>query len=255
MKAVIDIGGTNTRIGLSANNKDFVSIEKFPTMGNFFEQIEKISNYLKDKKISQLIIGAAGIINKKGGRLIKSPHLPDWNDKNIKEILADRLGVPVFLENDAALAGLAEANQDSVKNFSIIAYLTISTGVGGARIVNQKIDQASHGFEPGHQIIVSEGKEWPYCGQRGCLEAYISGTAHPTNDFSEQYYQYFAQGLVNIMVLWSPDAIILGGSVSDHLSLDLLKSAVKKNLSIVEAPPIFKRQLGDEAGLCGGLLL
>ena len=255
-KAVLDIGGTTTRIGLSNDGQTFFVVEKFPTEQNFFKAIDKITPFLKDKQVDVLVIGIAGLIDKKEGRLIRSPHLSDWNNKQIVEVFRDRLDVrKIFLENDAALAGLAEANQPDKKRYPVVAYLTIGTGVGGARIVNGKIDNVGS-FEPGHQIIVPDGKEWPYCGQRGCLEAYISGTAWGTgNVFSDEYYQKLGQGLTNICVLWSPDAIILGGGLSDHLLLEKINEALAEQLKIFSPPPVFKRTLGDEAGLYGGLLI
>lgn len=254
-KAVLDIGGTTTRIGLSNDGQTFFTVEKFPTEQNFFKAIEKIIPFLKDKQINSLVIGIAGQIDKKEGRLICLPHLSDWNNKKIIEIFKDRLTVQqIFLENDAILAGLAEANQEDKKKYSVVAYLTIGTGVGGARIINGGIGD-SKGFEPGHQIIVSNGKEWAYCGQKGCLEAYISGTAWGlSNIFNDDYYQKLTQGLVNICVLWSPEAIILGGGLSDHLSVEEIEKRLVEQLKIFSPPLIFKRVLGDGGGLYGGLL-
>ena len=167
---------------------------------------------------------------------------------------------PVFLENDAALAGLGEAVFGAGKGKKIVAYLTISTGVGGCRIVDGKIDENSQGFEPGHQIIFSDKNIIT-------LENLVSGTAIEKK-YGKKPYEIFdvkiwnnvannlAYGLHNVAVLWSPDIIILGGSMMKKIGIPVerVKFHLSKILNIFPKPPLIKKsKLGDLAGLYGAL--
>jgi predicted NBD/HSP70 family sugar kinase len=81
--------------------------------------------------------------------------LPDWQRKPLASALSKRLdGAPVYIENDKAVVGLGEATYGAGVGYGIVAYHTVSTGVGGVRTEDGKISRASAGFEPGHQIIV-----------------------------------------------------------------------------------------------------
>ena len=85
--------------------------------------------------------------------LVNAPHLPGWIRKPFSERLKAELACPVFLENDSAIVALGEAHHGAGKGDDIMAYLTVSTGMGGARIVHGAIDVNVFGFEPGHQYI------------------------------------------------------------------------------------------------------
>jgi len=122
-------------------------------------------------------LGLSGILNSQKNKLIKSPNLRNWENKNIVKVFSSKFKCPVFLKNDADLEGLGESIFGAGKKYNIVAYLCLGTGVGGTRITNKKIDYSCSGFEPGHQIINFKGKYWPYCRQKGCLESYISGKA------------------------------------------------------------------------------
>lgn len=266
----IDVGGTYTRIASSKNLKTFEKIQRFPTQKNFKLGIEKITASIEKlsykNKIHAVIAGIPGIINKKTGALLDLTNLRTWENKPFVNKLKRVYHCPVFLENDTDLGGLGEANFGAGKNYNIVAYYAIGTGLGGVRIVNKKIDYSSQGFEPGHQIIVPGGKKWPACGQKGCLESLVSGTAFYKNykikpeqcknqKIWQDFSKYLAQGIINAIVLWSPDIFIIGGGLSkkNHLFLSTTKQYVKKNLLIFKPPPIIKSKLEDKSGLYGGL--
>ncbi len=271
MFIAIDIGGTNTRITSSKNLKIIEKQIKFSTLKNFRPGIEKlitaIEKLTRKKKIKAIVIGLPGVINRKNQRLIKAPNLKNWANKPIVNLLSKKFKCRVLLENDTTLGGLGEAVFGAGKKHQIVAYLTLGTGLGGTRIVNQKINQSAQGFEPGHQIIKLKGKRCR-CGQKGCLEAYVSAKAFyqkykikPENCTNPKVWVNFSQklgqGLVNIITLWSPNIVIIGGGFSKtgELLLKPLKEFVKQNLQIFKAPPIVKGALGDMAGIYGGLYL
>lgn len=269
MFIAIDIGGTYTRIACSKNLKFVEKIEKFQTLKDFNLGIEKISESIEkiahNKKIQAIVVGLPGIIDQKKQKLIKSPNLKSWVNKPIASLLSKKFNCRVFIENDTDLGGLGEATFGAGKKYQIIAYLAIGTGLGGVRIVNKHIDISAQGFEPGHQIININGKQWALCGQKGCLESYVSGKAFYKNykikpencknfkiwrDFSQK----LAQGVINIITLWSPTIVIIGGGLSkkSYLFLKSLEQAVAKNLLVFKSPPIIKGILGNKAGIYGG---
>lgn len=270
MYITIDIGGTTTRIAISKDLKSIKKIYRFSTIKIFDQAIKKITKSIeeisKKDKIQAIIIGLPGTIDKKTKKIINAPNLKTWENKPIGAILSKKFNCEVFIENDTALGGLGEALFGAGKQYQIVAYIAIGTGLGGVRIVNKQIDKSTRGFEPGHQIINIKGKKWSTCGQRGCLESYVSGKAFYKNykirpekckslKIWNNFSKNLAQGIINIITLWSPDIIIIGGGFSERTDffLKTLKQYVKKNLLIFKPPQIIKSKLGDSANLYGGL--
>ena len=221
---------------------------------------------LKGEKLSAVAGGIAVVFNEDKSIPISTSHLHGWVNKPLKKALKDEFNCPIYLENDAAVVGLGEATFGSGVGKNIVAYITISTGVGGAKIVDQKIDKTSLGFEPGHQIIVIDGKDC-HCGGKGHFETYVGGW-YLERDYQikpqdikdpkiwEEVEKYLAIGLTNTIVHWSPDIVILGGAVMKSIDLEKVKLYLKENLTIFPSPPeIVLAKLGDEAGLYGALQL
>ncbi len=215
-------------------------------------------------KITAVAGGIAGPISKDKSMLVASPHLPNWVNRPLKQTLESHFRSPVFLENDAALVGLGEATNGAGVGKDIVAYLTVSTGVGGVRIAGQKIDKNSYGFEPGHQTVVINGNPCR-CGGKGHLETYIGGW------YLQKYYnvpageikdsavwdnvaKFLALGLSNTIVHWSPDIVVLGGSVVQSIPVDKVEAYLKEDLTIFpEAPELALGKLGNGGGLYGAL--
>lgn len=268
MFLVFDIGGTNMRIATSLDGKTLSATKVVPTPPDFNQGIQTLKlaadELAQGGKIAAIAGGLAGPLDEDKTMLVKSPHLGDWVGKNFKQELSKVFNAPVSLENDADLAALGEACFGAGVNHQIVAYLTISTGVGGGRVVNQKIDENALGFEPGHQIIVPDGSPCN-CGGKGHLESYVSGSGlqriyqkkgEEITDpkIWDEAAKYLAIGLNNVTVFWSPDIIILGGSVMNSISLDAVRRYLKEVLTIFpQAPEIQLAKLGDPAGLHGAL--
>lgn len=269
MYLLFDIGGTHTRLAVSQDGKKLENVTIFDTPQSFEEGIELI--YLnahaltRGKKAEAIVGGIAGPLSKDKSRLVYAPHLKNWVQKPLKKELQTRLEAPVYLENDAALVGLGEATQGAGKGHSIIMYLTVSTGVGGARIVNGKIDRNALGFEPGHQIIEINGPLCPTCGISGHLEGYVSGTAlrnkygkNPKDITDKKVWDeiayYLAFGIHNSILHWSPEVVVLGGAVMQSISLEKVTANLHNILAIFRKVPMVKRaKLGDIGGLYGAL--
>ena len=270
---VFDIGGTKTRVAVSNDLKTFEKVEKVNTDPKFKEGVKEVVNTIKDitgEEIKGIAGGIRGRLQEDKAGIENDGVLTDWAGKDLVGELKKAFDIPVFLENDAAIAGLGEAVYGAGKGFDIVAYHTVSTGVGGAKIENETIDEASVGFEPGHQILDIDrtvlGEEIV-----PTLENLVSGTALaerfkckayeiPQSDVVwDELAEYLAQGLRNTVMYWSPDAIILGGSmiVGDPAILidPIRKYTVEILDGFVECPYIAKAELGDDAGLYGGLAL
>lgn len=270
MYLVFDIGGTNMRLATSLDGKALLATKIVSTPQDFnqgmsaFNQVA--AELLQGEKIQSMAGGAAGPIDKDKTMLVKSPQLPNWINKPLKSELERLFNCPVSLENDADLATLGEAAFGAGVGKNVVAYLTISTGVGGARAINQKIDANSFGFEPGHQIIVPNGAPCN-CGGKGHLESYVSGSGllktyqkkgEEITDPKvwDKVAKYLAIGLNNVTVLWSPEIIVLGGAVMKSIPLDAVRGYLAEVLTIFpQSPEIQLAKLGDPAGLYGALAL
>lgn len=268
MRAVFDIGGTHIRIGVA---KGFDAIDEsiiVHTPQDFFEGMDvllkNIQELAKGEKVTAVAGGIAGPLDDKKEMLVSSPNLPLWVGKPLVKTVSEKLKAPVFLQNDAAMGGLGEAVYGAGKGRNIVAYIAIGTGVGGARIVDGKIDANAYGFEPGHQIIVIDGKE-DACGPKGHLEAYISGKAlkalhgKAPEDIADpavwhEVARFLAVGLNNTIVHWSPDVVVITGSVGLHIPLGSVAEHLSALMTIFPThPQIVYGTLGKLSGLYGSL--
>lgn len=273
MYLVFDIGGSKTRLALSKDKQTIGEPKVIDTPEEFEAGIKLISETVKEMLGSEKLIaaagGVAGVLNKEKTELSRAAHLMKWAWKPLKEELEKAFLVPVRLENDSAVVGLGEAHEGRGKDQKIVAYLTVSTGVGGARIVGGKIDENSFGFEPGHQIIDPNGKMCLACGIKGHLEAYISGyqvgIEHKMPPYEiadaevwEELSKYLAYGVNDILVHWSPDIVVIGGSMMKRVGIPIerVRHHLKDIFKIFpQIPPVELATLGDLGGLYGGLAL
>lgn len=251
------------RLALSKDGRGFDKQKTVPTPQSFKEAVTQLKLISSELSEGEKIKAAVG-----GARRPHNTILPDWVNKPLKEELENALGSPVFLENDTALVGLGEAVKGAGRVHAIVAYVTVSTGVGGVRIVNSRIDQNALGFEPGHQVIVVDGALCG-CGGKGHLESYVSGSAiertyrqkpEAISDPSvwDELAKYLAIGLNNTIVHWSPEVVVLGGSMivgEPGISIEKVQSYLGKTLRVFpECPKLVKAELGDSGGLYGALL-
>jgi glucokinase len=122
-------------------------------------------------------VASPGALDLIHGLVFEAPQLPGWDGVPIVEVLRDRLGVPVLLENDANAAALGENRFGAGRGTRQMVYLTISTGVGGGIVIDGRVYHGATGAagELGHMMLQLNGPRC-MCGQRGCLEAIASGT-------------------------------------------------------------------------------
>lgn len=269
---VFDIGGTKTRVGLTEDLLTLTDTKTFPTPKSFktgIESIIKAADSMKSEgKLLAMAGGVRGMLSEDRSGIENDALLSGWAGKSITEALSAHFKVPVYLENDTAIAGLGEATFGVGKGVDIVVYHTISTGVGGVKIVHGKIDEASAGFEPGHQVLDIDRT---ILGDdiNPTLENLVSGAGLearlgmapreiPQEDMIwNELAEYLAQGLRNTVLYWSPEMIVLGGSMmigNPKIPLEAVRKYTVETLNgFVECPFITITELGDEAGLYGAM--
>jgi glucokinase len=187
----IDIGGTNTKIILAAEDGRVLQSLQFLTLAasgagtERFEDllIKNIRDFLNDEKTKTLIsnikivgigIGVAGIVDRNNGKIIKSPNIASADGLPIREIIEKEFSLPVIIENDANAYAYGEKWIGAGRQIDSFIVLTLGTGLGGGHIYNGELYEGP--FEIGHIIIEPNGRFCP-CGSHGCLESYASGRA------------------------------------------------------------------------------
>src|SRR3989344_1221237 len=280
MYLLFDIGGSKTRMAFSVDGAVFEEPRVVATPSDFkvgMECIRKIgSEVAKGRHVQAVGGGVPGTLDREKKMLVRAPHLKAWAGKPLHSELEKIFSAPVLIENDAALAGLGEARSGAGREKSIVAYLTISTGVGGARIVQGEIDFNTFGFEPGHQIIDIGGEMCEGCrvGEKhmniGHLEEYVSGAAvkrrfgqAPSEIINpavwDELARFLSYGLHNTIVHWSPEIVVLGGAMilkKNGIKIERVREYVKEICTVFqELPDIKEAALGDFGGLHGALEL
>jgi len=272
MYLLFDIGGTKMRLANSFDGVNLHGTEVIFTPKAFDKAIAVIGDYIsrvdsthEDRRVC---CGLPGVLGKDKEMLIAAPHLSDWVMKPFKKRISEIIHGPIYLENDASLAGLGESVMGAGRGFSIVAFVTVGTGIGGARIVNKRIDVSSYGFEPGHQVIDVDGSLWADAGGKHLeLEDCVSGSAltlrynkNPEQIVEESIWREIEKllgvGLTNTIVHWSPEVVVLGGGLvqSEHLSIENIQKHVREYLKVFpHLPEIKKGELQDLAGIYGAL--
>lgn len=271
MKKVIgiDIGGTKILGGVIGSNGDLIKFKETSTDANLgrdhiLKKLFGVLDDLFDIDIEGIGIGSAGRIDFNTGKVIyATDNLPGWTGINLREIISQKYRTKTIVENDVNAAIVGENWLGSAKNYRDILMIALGTGVGGAIILDGKLIRGSHfsAAEIGHTILYPDGKRCN-CGQNGCVEQYISGTAiykryneiagynltnsakdvfdlYMKNDkISELVVDEFVKSLslliFNIRNFIDPEIIILGGGVTNSKDLwwEYLKSQIKCDLNI-----------------------
>ena len=288
--AGIDIGGTNTRIALIDEAYEIIQRIQFPTeVNNPHATLQKIQETVQSFSVAIAGVGLScpGPLDLKQGIILDTPNLKGgWHGLAVSKELSARLKVPVFLENDANLACLAEAVLGQGKDYSYVQFLTISTGLGSGLVIDKKIYQGAHGFA--HEIAniplwrngPSHGSIYP-----GGVEAICSGTAITTRakkagldvehagdvyslacsqnqtaiDIMEDAKEYLANTIAIIYAFVDPEIVILGGSVAIKIPgfVEDVEQRVKTKVypNIQPLVKVVKTNLSEDSGLLGAACL
>ena len=265
MFIVADIGSTKTRIARSQDLEGFDEPIIYNTPHTYEEGIRTLIAHAQElaagEEIERIMIGLPGVLNADKRSLFNAPYLGGWNKYPIADDLEHALNTRALLENDTALVGLGEATAGAGTGAAIMVYVTVSTGIGGVRIVNGLIDPSVYGFEMGHQYLFVDDQPKDLCDL-------ISGTAvvekyhiqpkelGPGAPVWDEFARYLAYALHNTILHWSPKRIVLGGSMFNEvgISIDTVRTYLDDIMHMYPAlPEIVHSNLGDVGGLHGGL--
>ena len=285
-KVGVDLGGTKTEVILLDDSLNVIERKRTPTpQENYQDIITNIYSLITDisSNISDFSVGICtpGAISKQTG-LIKNSNTQCLIGKPLKEDLENKLGKKISMENDANCFTIAEATMGAAVEYNLIFGVIMGTGVGGGIVVNGKLHSGRTNIagEWGHHTLHRNGNSC-YCGKNGCVETYLSGPAlekqwHSLTGKSQslpeivsyiedenslkwksEFLENFGYALANVIDILDPDAIVLGGGLSniDFLYSDGKKSVYDKVFSDLVDTPILKNKLGDSAGVFGAALL
>lgn len=293
MKIGIDIGGSHIGIGLvTEEGKIIFKEEKYITETINIEEkiekfiIEKVTQIPDYKNIELIGIAVPGTVS--DNKIIKAVNLGIENYE-LANRLEEKLHIKVKLRNDAKCSALAEQKYGELAGFENSVFLCIGTGIGGAVIYNGKLLEAKGvpGFEFSHTIIQKNGKLCN-CGKRGCFEVYASlkrFKEEVSNEFNlntmdgekirefilqnaqdirlrymlNNYIQDLSIGISNIINIFEPEAICLGGSFAEYKDIfyePLKRTLLDGNLLFNKRDDIILKlaKLKNDAGIIGATI-
>jgi len=294
MKIGIDIGGSHVGIGLVDNNGSIIQKEEMfiKDRNNIKEKIEEFitENIIQMSLLNNIeFIGIAVPGTVSGNKIIKSVNL-GLTDYDLASNLEKILKIKVKMKNDAKCAALAEQKYGELAEYDDSIFLCIGTGVGAAVIHDGKMLEPDDvpGFEFSHTIIQKDG-ELCNCGKRGCFETYaslkrfkqkisdrfdlntLSGKVirkfiednrenEMIKEMIKEYVDYLSIGISNIINIFEPDAICIGGSFSEYGNIfyePLKETLLQSNLLFNHRNEIIIKyaKLKNDAGIIGATLI
>lgn len=286
----IDIGGTNTRVALADEELNIIERKQFATDSeNPDVTLGKIAEVIKSFDCD--IVGAGmscpGPLDLINGKILTPPNLKgQWHNLKVAEELSKLINKPVYLENDANLAGLAEAVVGEGKDYNYVQFFTVSTGLGAGFVINKEIYHGAHGFgnEVANCVMMKDG---PSHGSiiPGGIEAISSGTAITSravkagldvkhagevndlakagNEVAKQIMddakEYLANFIGVVYGYADPEIVILGGSVALKTDgfVEEVEALAKERVYEIMKPyvKVRKSTLNEDSGLIGAAYL
>ena len=286
----IDIGGTNTRVALADEELNIIERKQFATDSeNPDVTLGKIAEVIKSFDCD--IVGAGmscpGPLDLINGKILTPPNLKgQWHILKVAEELSKLINKPVYLENDANLAGLAEAVVGEGKDYNYVQFFTVSTGLGAGFVINKEIYHGAHGFgnEVANCVMMKDG---PSHGSiiPGGIEAISSGTAITSravkagldvkhagevndlakagNEVAKQIMddakEYLANFIGVVYGYADPEIVILGGSVALKIDgfVEEVEALAKERVYEIMKPyvKVRKSTLNEDSGLIGAAYL
>jgi len=292
MIGALDIGGTKIAAGVVDEKGRVLAHTACPTDPDAGLEVafQRMATMLDQTareaggKLRGIGIGCTGPVFPDQGTLGKVEFMPGWEGANLVHELSSRIGVSVALENDADAAALGEWAWGVGKGTSSFLLVTVGTGIGAGLVLNGQLYRGVGAAHPemGHHVI-DPGGPLCFCGAHGCWESLSSGPAlerwtqaqHPQAtalsareicalaEQGEPYAlaavqrtaYYFAIGLANLVTLYIPECIALGGGLMQAYPLfrEEIASTIQKNCGLVpsEKVKIVPAGLGAQSGLVG----
>ncbi|MBN1045651.1 ROK family protein [Clostridium botulinum] len=286
----IDIGGTNLRAAILDEECNLVDklkisneVEKGPEY-NLDKLILEIKKRWSDKEIISVGVGCPGPLDIRSGTILVTPNLRTWEYFKLKEYLENKFDLPVFVNNDANVAGYSEAMVGAGKGAESVYYMTLSTGIGGGFIYKGEIVSGFNSIaaEIGNMIINEDTykhSNMNYGGLEGqCsgvniarISSEIIGGELTTKDVFEgaekgnmelqkmlsEWVINVSKAIANIIVTVDPEVIVLGGSViiNNPSYINKIKEETQKRVFDGIKINIKLAEIGDDTGLIGAGLL
>jgi len=284
MIAGIDLGGTQVRVAVARSDGRIIA-----TTRNWTDALRtprRVVEWATDQilrlsdggPVDGIGVGAPGPTDPVRGVLVNPPNLAGWKNVPLAAMLREHMDCPVYLENDANLAGLGEFHQGAGRGTRTMVYVTWSTGVGAGLILDGKLFSGAHGAggEVGHMILDPIGP-LDQCGQRGCVEVYCGGNslARQAGITAAELFDRAAEGdaeavarvreaatqmgwaLINLANLVDPEVIVMGGGVtrSWRQVAPVMMRVIRSSPFIKPSrrPRLRRARLGGRAGQVGAV--
>jgi glucokinase len=289
----VDIGGTKIGVGAVTETGLILCRLECPTTPEqgFASAMRRTKEMLHEaarhagSKFDGIGVASTGPVDPFTGIIGDVGTLPGWQGGNLVTELAEEFGVSVAVENDADAGALAEAQWGTARGSSRFIYITISTGIGGGIVLSGELYRGVGGAHPelGHQVIDASGPRC-YCRAHGCWESLASGpamtawmreqrpnvaelSAAQICDLArqgdelarravERQGHYLGLGIGNLITMFTPEIIALGGGVmkSADLFLDRARQVIREISTQVpaEKTQLTLAALGPDTGLAGG---
>lgn len=259
MIVAVDTGGTKTLVTSFDKRGNIGEIFRFATPGMPDEYLATLTEFLHDhfagKKLDAVVVGAPGIVRNNtltwaGGNL-------SWENLDIAGAISHAMDCPVWLENDANLAGLAEARAlKSTPETSL--YITVSTGIGSGIVIDGKLSEALGDSEVGHMLLEYDGTlaEWEKFASGKAIKNTYGSYARDIHDprIWRQIADKISRGFLVLIPTLQPDVIIIGGSIGTYFTHygPYLKNILKDKLSAhITLPEIRQAAHPEEAVIYG----
>ncbi|HSQ01493.1 MAG TPA: ROK family protein [Candidatus Dormibacteraeota bacterium] len=287
----IDLGGTKIEgVVLDDAGDQVLRRERVPTESargydHIVETVAALVERLRaaHPDCASIGIGTPGAISSRTG-LMKNSNTACLNGRDLPGDLARRLGRPLIVENDANCFALAEARRGAGQGARLVFGVIMGTGVGGGLVIDGRLWSGPQHIagEWGHHVIDAQGPPC-YCGQRGCVEALISGPAVERRyrelggsgadmpaivararagealaaRVFDEFLAHFGRAVANLINILDPDVVVLGGGLSliDELYGRGRDAVARRVFNDELRTPIRRHQLGDSAGVIGAALL
>ena len=291
MIGAIDVGGTKIAVGLVDPQGQVITRVETPSAGlmRYAAALAYFTAELRRQSgqagtvLDGVGIGFTGRVDRRSGLLTENEFFPDWGGRDLGGDLGRELGLRVAMDNDADAAALGEARWGAGLGYRVFLYITVSTGIGGGLVIDGHLYRGAQGWHPeiGHQVV-SEQITTCYCGASGCWEqmacgpalaswyqrqgggpstaAEICGLARRGDESAQRAVAHTGYwlgiGLANLINLFAPECIALGGGVmrSWELFEPHVRAVIEKHSSFLvphHMVALLPARLGSSAPLAG----
>lgn len=257
----IDVGGTKTLVGVLDEHGAITERLKFPTPKNYDDFLQQLKTTLAGFSAHDFQAGAIAIpgrIDREHGRAVRLGNISTWGENiPVLDDVEALTKCPMALENDAKLGGLSEAMllKDEFKK---VLYVTVSTGIGIALVVNGVID-TNVGDGGGRAILIEhKDQQVPWedvASGRQIVETYGLRAADITDPVVwQKICRQLAKGLIELIAITEPEVIVIGGSVGTYFERygDILLAELEKyHVALVELPALRGAGRAEQAVVYG----